>query len=480
MKAILYCRKSTDTEDKQVMSLDAQENEMRAIAKRKGIEIVKVLRESMSAKNPGRPLFAEMLNSINNGEADIVLCWKLDRLARNPIDGGSIIWMLQTSKIKLVKTYERDYLPTDNVVFMYIEFGISNEFSNTLSTNVKRGNREKVRRGEWPNRAPYGYKNDKNTKTIKIVKAQAEKVQELFELYATGKYSTRQLAKRYGVSKSQIGLRLNRHVYYGMIKYHDELFPGTHKAIISKELFDQVQIIKEGVTVTKPKSSKLLFPYRGFMKCGVCGCQLTATRKKGKYDYYYCTNGKGFCSEHKTYITESLTDSYFIEALKQIQFDEEIIEIMYQAARERHENGRYSGQQALDAIQYQIHQLKVKEKKLLHSYTNNLIDEDLYTEEAAEIGQEKKILQAKHRNYAANADNGLSTLELTKQVFLDCNRALSEFENADPEKKQKIAENLLWNFEVKDKKAFNYQYKTPYQILANAPKNDDLLSKLPD
>ena len=71
-------------------------------------------------------------------------------------------------------------------------------------------------------------------------------------------------------------------------------------------------------------------------------------------------------------------------------------------------------------------------------------------------------------------------MELTKQVFLDCNRALSEFENADPEKKQKIAENLLWNFEVKDKKAFNYQYKTPYQILANAPKNDDLLSKLPD
>ena len=213
MKAILYCRKSSESEDRQVMSLDAQENELKRIAERDGIEIVKVYRESMSAKAPGRPLFAEMLDLISKGKADAILCWKLDRLARNPVDGGSISWALQKNQIKLIKTHERDYLPSDNVLLMYVELGMSNQYVRDLSENVKRGNREKLRRGEWPNRAPYGYKNDKNTKTLVVVRSQAEKVRQTFELYATGKYSVTDLARKLNLGRSTIEMEKNFQVF---------------------------------------------------------------------------------------------------------------------------------------------------------------------------------------------------------------------------------------------------------------------------
>ncbi|HEY0964237.1 MAG TPA: recombinase family protein [Candidatus Paceibacterota bacterium] len=479
MKVILYARKSTDTEDKQVMSLDAQENELRKIAEREHLEIVTVYRESMSAKAPGRPLFAEMLKLITKGKADGILCWKIDRLARNPVDGGSISWMLQSGQIQAIHTYERIHLPSDNVLMLYVELGMSNQYIRELSANVKRGNREKLRRGEWPNHAPYGYRNDKNTKTLKVVKSQADKVRKVFDLYVTGKYSYAEIAKKLGIQKSLVERLLSKSFYYGMMERGGEQYPGIHTPIITKEIFDLAQQIKACVRVSPERPHGLFFTYRGLMRCAVCDCLLTATRKKGRYDYYYCTNGKGHCDQHKSYIPEKQVESFFADALTQIRFDEELIEIMYEAARERAENGSYDSKKTLDAIQYQIYQLQQQERKLLHSFTRGFIDESVYTEEAQNLQGDRKELEQKYKNYEANSQTSLGTLELTKQVFLDSNKAVSEFETATPERKQEIVKNLLWNFSVQDKKVLETKYKSPFQVLAKAPKKGDLVTMLP-
>jgi len=216
------------------------------------------------------------------------------------------------------------------------------------------------------------------------------------------------------------------------------------------------------------------------MKCAVCSCLLTATIKKGKYEYYYCTNGKGICSQHKSYLDDKKVTELFINEFNKLEIDEELIEIMYQAARERHENGSYNEQTTIDGINLQLHQMNQRERKLLHSFTTSLIDEDLYTEEAQKLGTEKKTLEAKLRNYIANAHTGLTTLELTKEVFLSCNRTVSEFKTADPDKKRNIVNSLLWNFSVKDKKVLETNFKSPFNILEKAPKNGDLHTLLAD
>src|ERR1035437_6303883 len=194
MKFIIYCRKSTDSEDRQVLSLDSQENELQRIVKDNSLEVVSILRESKSAKEPGRPVFNEMLKMISAGKVDAILCWKIDRLTRNPVDGGQIQWLLQTGKITCIQTFEKSYYPNDNVLIMSIEQAMANQYIRDLSVNVKRGNRAKLERGEWPNHAPFGYLNVIATRSLIIDPVQSKYVPRAFELYLSGSYSFKEIS----------------------------------------------------------------------------------------------------------------------------------------------------------------------------------------------------------------------------------------------------------------------------------------------
>jgi DNA invertase Pin-like site-specific DNA recombinase len=164
MRYFLYARKSTDVEDKQVLSIEAQLSELRALARKEKLEIVAEFVEKKSAKLPGRPVFNEMMSRIQKGEAQGIVCWKIDRLARNPVDGGQVQWLLQNGTIAHIQTHDRAYYPADNVLMMSVEFGMANQYIRDLSVNTKRGLREKARQGIYPSSAPLGYLNNSRTK----------------------------------------------------------------------------------------------------------------------------------------------------------------------------------------------------------------------------------------------------------------------------------------------------------------------------
>jgi site-specific DNA recombinase len=480
MKAILYCRKSSESEERQVMSLDAQEHELRKIADKHEIAVVKVVRESMSAKAPGRPLFTEILADIRQGTANSILCWKLDRLARNPVDSGSISWLLQENQLQSIITPERTYFPSDNVLLMSVEFGMSTQYIRDLSANVKRGNREKLRRGEWPNRAPYGYRTDRNLKTIVIHEAEAIIVRRIFELYNTGTRSIKDICKELGMYKSQVAKILERSMYCGVMVADGIEHQGKYEPIISRNAFDLAQEVKNGVRVSPLRPKSLYFPYRGFMHCAECGCRLTATRKKKRYDYYYCTNGKSNCTQHQNYLNEEKVLKLITPVITKPKFDLETIEIMYEAAREKAKNDHEDIEKLKTDLSTEIDQINRQERKLLQSFTTEIVDEVLYKEEALRLKQEKAKLEATLSKLNQTHEQKLATLELTKKVFLDCHTMVSEFTDAKPERKREIIETLLWNFAVKDEKVLQINYKKPYEVMANAPKTSDFATMLPD
>ena len=138
-KYFLYARKSTDVEDKQIRSIDDQLAVLRALAKDENLNITQEFIERQSAKKPGRPVFNEMLALIEKGEAQGIITWKLDRLARNPVDSGRISWLLQQSAIQHIQTHDRSFYPTDNVLITSVEFGMANQFILDLKANTKRG-----------------------------------------------------------------------------------------------------------------------------------------------------------------------------------------------------------------------------------------------------------------------------------------------------------------------------------------------------
>ncbi len=154
MKYIIYCRKSSESDDRQALSIESQESEMLKIVEKFGLSVVVLLKESKSAKQPDRPVFNQMIKMIEAKKADAILCWKLDRLARNPIDGGKIAWLLQKGIINNIKTSEKDYFPSDNVLLMSVELGMANQYVIDLSSNVKRGIKTKLEKGDYPNRPP--------------------------------------------------------------------------------------------------------------------------------------------------------------------------------------------------------------------------------------------------------------------------------------------------------------------------------------
>src|SRR5690349_19790561 len=186
-KYFIYTRKSTDVEDKQVLSIDSQLHELRQFAERESLAIAEELVEKQSAKMPGRPIFNQMLDRIEAGDACGILAWHPDRLARNSVDAGRIIYLLDTNRIQSLK-FPRTWFENtpQGKLMLHNEFGFSKYYVDSLSENTKRGLREKVRRGEYPGPAPLGYLNDYRTKRLILDKERAPIVREAFERYATG------------------------------------------------------------------------------------------------------------------------------------------------------------------------------------------------------------------------------------------------------------------------------------------------------
>jgi len=168
MNYFLYARKSTDVEDKQVLSIEAQLAELRELAKRENLHITEEFIEKRSAKIPGRPIFNEMISRIQNGEAQGIVCWKIDRLSRNPVDSGKIQWLLQQGIIGHIQTHGQSHYPNDNVLMMSVELGMANEYVRQLSENTARGLRQKARNGDFPGLAPFGYINNPVVKKIAV------------------------------------------------------------------------------------------------------------------------------------------------------------------------------------------------------------------------------------------------------------------------------------------------------------------------
>ena len=243
-KYILYARKSTDVEDKQVLSIEAQLVELRAYAHNENLQIIDELVEKKSAKTPGRPVFAELLKRIERGEANGIIAWHPDRLARNSVDGGQIVYLLDQTHLSNLKFPTFWFENTSQGKFMLsIAFGQSKYYVDNLSENTKRGLRQKVRRGEMPGRAPLGYINDMRTKTVVVDKRRAPLVVEAFERYARGDQRLQDIAnflasngiKTKGgrpLKKDQIAKMLTNPFYYGHFRYAGEVFEGKHTPIV--------------------------------------------------------------------------------------------------------------------------------------------------------------------------------------------------------------------------------------------------------
>lgn len=432
MKYIAYCRKSTDEKDRQILSIEAQIAELTEFAKRDGLEILEFIEEAKTTKSPGREQFEKVLKLIEEGQAQGILSWHPDRLARNSIDGGKIIYLLDTGKLLDLKFPQFWFDNTPQGKFMLnIAFGQSKYYIDNLSENVKRGLRQKLRNGVYPGKAFWGYVNNKELGTIEIDPVESKIIKKAFEVFAEGGKTfmdiSRFLYKHGLIQKNGKLLKIDRikeilsnKFYIGIILYVGEYYDGKHKLFISKELFDRVQKQFKFTERSKPNNKHNL-PFLGLMRCGECGASITgekkfkfykSTRGKVEYIYYRCTKKLKPCSQR--FIQEPELERQLRKVIDDVALPEKWAKDWYKWLERDEILEKQVKEENLQKLDQELKTLDQKLNLLLDSYLDSVIDADTYKNKKNEIFDLKVKI---NEEITKIQDSGSSWLEPFRQLI---------------------------------------------------------------
>jgi site-specific DNA recombinase len=472
VKYFLYARKSTESEDRQVLSIESQIDELKAIADQENIQIIEVLHESRSAKTLGRSVFNAMIDRINRGEATGILCWKLDRLARNFIDAGKVIEMLQHSVIQHIRSYEKSYYPQDNVLMMSLEFGVANQFSRDLAVNVNRGMKKKAEMGWYPVQPPIGYLNSKikgkGKNDITKDPERYEIVRKVFDLMLTG---TMTVPKLWRIASDELGLRsrkerkmcrasfyyiLSNSFYYGMFEYprgSGTWYKGAHVPMITDEEFDRIQILLGRKGKPRPKSH--IFDFTGMLRCGECGGVITAEEKikrpkNGKihhYVYYHCTKRvHPECTQGSIEVTE--LKKQIVKKIESLEIPPEFHTFALKWFRKKNEKDTETNITILSAHQKAYDACVRKISALIDMRAANEITAEEFADRKPALVKEKGRLE---ELFGDTGDRVNKQLQNADDLFTFLRDAVEKFNTKGFETRKRILSTLGQNLLLKDK-----------------------------
>lgn len=523
-KYFIYCRKSSEAEDRQVLSIESQTQELKNHAARLNLQVVAILTESKSAKAPGRPVFNDMMQRLYGGEADGILCWKLDRLARNPVDGGSVIWAIKQHGIKVltpVQSYARE---DDNIILLYIEFGMAQKYVDDLSRNVKRGLKTKIEKGWYPGVAPTGYLNHTNPVTAEntLIKdpERFPLIRRMWDLMLTGHYSTPRIleianaqwgfrtrpTRKMGgrpLSRSGIYQIFTKPFYYGWFEYprgSNQWHQGRHEPMVNEAEFNRVQMFLGRKDGPRPQVHRE-FPYTGLIRCGECGLRVTAEEKHQvicsqckfkfayrirdacprcatpvakmsqplylRYIYYHCARSRKPLCRQKTISAEAL-ENQLCAQLSRVSISTTFREwaIKYLQTLHQHEHAsegaiRHAQAKAHSACVEQINNLLTL-KTSPANQDGSLLSDAEYAQRRGALLKEKAALESLLKDSDATR-----SLRSSEAVFNFACRVQERFILADPQTKKEILGTVASNLTLRDKMLL-FEARKPFVILGDA------------
>ena len=448
-KYFLYARKSTDDEERQLLSIPAQLDELRDFAQKEGLNIADVFIESKTAKVPGREVFNQMMGKIENSEAQGILAWHPDRLARNAVDAGKIVYLLDRNILVDLKFPTFWFQNTPQGLFMLsIAFGQSKYYVDSLSENTKRGLRQKVRKGECPGQAPLGYLNDRLNKKIIIDPKVAPIVRQLFEIYSKGDSTFESLSlflKSKGIiskgvkpiHKSRVTFILSNPFYFGYFRFKGEIYQGIHKPLITKKLFDDVQVVIKRRTHVYPIKS-LDFPFTGLIRCGECKMMITAEHHFRRYEtvgrsqnfiYYRCTRKSKLTSCSQPFLRQEILTTQLNDHIQKVSLSTSDYDwFIKRLDADEHE---IRSEVLVIVQEFKKDLLNINEKlgKLLDSYLHNVVSREDYLKKKENLFSSKKTIEQRIETLEQSPNKWLEPMREFFNTASEANKIASDNKN---------------------------------------------------
>lgn len=494
-----YARKSSESEDKQMLSIVSQMEEAQRIAEYYKLpKFVRSFQEAKSAKKEfARPEFTELIRMIKAGYIDTILCWKLDRLARNMTEGGMLIDLLSSGILKAIITHDKVYYPSDNVLLMSVEFGQGKQFVKDLSINVKRGQTKKATMGIPHGVATLGFLNDKteekgNRKWL-VDQQRLDAIKVLFDMFLTGTYSAGKLhkyavevlklttvkRKRCGgelIVLSRIYEILKDPIYAGFFFYGNERYElePTLPRLITEAQHEKVKIFLAKKNIPKAQhhtttysgfissdtgdfigqdvkgqvicDCKKKFAYQNKTHCPQCGIKIEQmiNPKYLLYKHYYNVrkkkSGLSYVNLNETVIDNEMID-LFVENLS---FSGDVVEWSKKYIHEIKE--REVSQKIIINQRKEERKIELQEKK---ARMRALLRDDKVTQ--SEYEEDIKLLDKEYKD-VNKTEVGIDWYSRLMEIVDISSRIADVLRSDNVEAKRKIisalGSNLIWNDKI--------------------------------
>ncbi len=474
-QAIIYARVSTKEQQKEGFSIPSQVKLLTDYADKKGISIVKEFSESETAKKIGRKEFTNLIEFLKtNKQVRIVLVEKTDRLTRNFNDYVLIDQLINELDIEVHLVKEGEVLSkqskSHSKLIHSIKVAIAKNFIDNLSEETSKGMIEKAAQGHYPSKAPYGYKNVTQTKSIVINETQAYFVKRVFELYSTGYYSLKTLADELfeqglifrpsqpKVRTTELHRILTNKFYTGYFTFKDISRIGHHPPIVSFDLFKTVQ--SQLKRHNKPRYSTHKFPYSNLIVCYHTGKSLTADQKKGKYTYY---KAPGSPEKH---IREELIEEQLTETVKEIMVPDFLYKWISDGLKQLNDMRDVQVSEDINHLTNEIKRTNSKLSALYDDKLEGLIDEAFYKHKARELRDRQYELEAKLSNLTRVS---YENVEMAMQILDFAKDAHKYFTSIEKFEQAKFIKTISSNCYLKDGQV-HLELKKPFQLLVNYAK----------
>ena len=429
------------------------------------------------------------MKAIHQGKAQGILCWKLDRLARNPVDGGALIWSMDQGRLKEIVTPSRAFHKSgDDAFWMQLEFGIAKKYVDDLSDNIRRGLRAKANQGEpVASKLPLGYMRDRMTGKVVADPERFPIVQRVWQEVAREYYRPMEvldLARnawglRTMLRRSTGGLPLGRSAFYDLLKnsfymgvfdYLGEAHQGHYPAMVTPEEFKKVQRILGRGDSRRPQVHHE-FAYRGILSCGNCKRKLTAEEQINRYGYryvyYHCTRHKLSRTDcREPFLEERVFEKQVLGWLERMTLPQAIFdwvqghwEQVLGASPVALEESKRAREKAIKVVEKQLGNLK--HMRLL----DHITEEEYFCDRQKLLIEKEALLKAMETE-----QGGERVIEPLKRFFSFASLAKKRFEEGDQSLRRKILVAAVSNLWVKDRKVV-IEAKKPFQLLLDRPQS---------